>query len=417
MSDTVDILKKLALQVRNATTEGENTAERIGRVLLGLLDHLSDADVETLSAFFVRKDKEDTVAGLLTLLKGLQSQGNIDIGTFVTGLLGSGIRLSPDGRIEARGMTLWEDLTVPELRYNRVKINPDINFDTFGGGIIESVEIDADESGHELQSGIITLRLEDGDIGRIDVDDMAMSMFHCQTGNDTAYYDGKNMNFRFAGFSTSYFRITEILDTERYSQFRYALRGTSESWTQLNHPQPQAHFACFANPTNKGRQACRYTTTTYSIGLRNMTTWEYGESNIYSIDGILDGFSLNGKSFSGAGQVIGNGYYFGTIAQFENQPWRLGITSSTDGFLGENESTEITCNVTKGFDDLTYTVEVWKVTRESGNQAKDDVWNIAHKDFAGTIIISYSDLGTGLSTLFRFYASSGSDKDTLELTI
>lgn len=31
MSDSVDILKKLALQVRNASVEGENTAERIGQ--------------------------------------------------------------------------------------------------------------------------------------------------------------------------------------------------------------------------------------------------------------------------------------------------------------------------------------------------------------------------------------------------
>lgn len=35
MSDSVDILKKLALQVRNASTEGENTAERIGAYLSG----------------------------------------------------------------------------------------------------------------------------------------------------------------------------------------------------------------------------------------------------------------------------------------------------------------------------------------------------------------------------------------------
>ena len=49
MSDTIDILKKLALQVRNATQEGENTAERVGRVLVGILENLGVADLDKLS--------------------------------------------------------------------------------------------------------------------------------------------------------------------------------------------------------------------------------------------------------------------------------------------------------------------------------------------------------------------------------
>lgn len=35
MADTFDILRKLALQVRNATLAGENSAERVGRILWG----------------------------------------------------------------------------------------------------------------------------------------------------------------------------------------------------------------------------------------------------------------------------------------------------------------------------------------------------------------------------------------------
>lgn len=38
MSDKINILKSLALQVRNASVVGENTAERIGRILVGILD-------------------------------------------------------------------------------------------------------------------------------------------------------------------------------------------------------------------------------------------------------------------------------------------------------------------------------------------------------------------------------------------
>ena len=46
MSDSVDILKKLALQVRNASTEGENTAERIGRIFIGILENMDNSDLE-----------------------------------------------------------------------------------------------------------------------------------------------------------------------------------------------------------------------------------------------------------------------------------------------------------------------------------------------------------------------------------
>lgn len=46
MSDSVDILKKLALQVRNASTEGENTAERIGRIFIGILENMDNSDIE-----------------------------------------------------------------------------------------------------------------------------------------------------------------------------------------------------------------------------------------------------------------------------------------------------------------------------------------------------------------------------------
>lgn len=37
MPDTLDILRKLALQIRNASSEGENTAERVGRTLVGVV--------------------------------------------------------------------------------------------------------------------------------------------------------------------------------------------------------------------------------------------------------------------------------------------------------------------------------------------------------------------------------------------
>ena len=41
MADTFDILRKLALQVRNATLAGENSAERVGRIFAVSYTHLT----------------------------------------------------------------------------------------------------------------------------------------------------------------------------------------------------------------------------------------------------------------------------------------------------------------------------------------------------------------------------------------
>lgn len=90
MSDSVDILKKLALQVRNASAEGENTAERIGRIFIGILENMDNSDLEKLTKYFLRKDKEDIANELITFLKGL-----------LIGKNGSGITVLEDGTSQA----------------------------------------------------------------------------------------------------------------------------------------------------------------------------------------------------------------------------------------------------------------------------------------------------------------------------
>lgn len=385
------------------------------------------AAIAPLTWEYLSRINDDTAQGLITFLRGLISEqiAILEKGwktkEFVPGLVGTGANFDEFGYGEMRGLRLWEFLEVPELRFNRVNIYTGIRWDTFGGGIIESVEIDTDELGNELQSGIITLKLEDGEYGAIATDDLCQGIFHNFGGsNDDVNEDQRNGNFRFKGFNTSYFRITEVLDGSNKT-FRYVLRGLSERWTQQHHPKPQMNFACYANPTNTDRQACTYTTTEYSIGLHNMTTWEYGEANIHWINGKLDGFQLGETVFEGSGSVIGNGYFYGSIQSIENAPYILELDHGNDGFLAFGESMTITCRLMKGFEDKTGDVEVWQVTRESGNQIEDTAWNIAHQNFNGQITIThtqeYTDLGDGISTLFRFVATLGNETTITELTI
>lgn len=68
--DNLDVLKKLALQVRNASVAGENTAERVGRILSGIIELLTQDDLEELKKIFLRKDEIDSTNYLLGLLGG-----------------------------------------------------------------------------------------------------------------------------------------------------------------------------------------------------------------------------------------------------------------------------------------------------------------------------------------------------------
>lgn len=108
MADSVDILKKLAQQVRNATQEGENTAERVGRVLVGILENLSQYDIDKLSEYFLRKDQSDGTSFLLKLL------GGAEFGNFASGI--SGANIDAQGAAELLSLVLRGALTIGEYK-------------------------------------------------------------------------------------------------------------------------------------------------------------------------------------------------------------------------------------------------------------------------------------------------------------
>ena len=111
MSDTLDILRQIALQVRNASAPAENTAERVGRVLVGILERLSESDIDELKAMFLRKDQPDTAAELITFIKGIQ------LGEWSQGSAGSAIYQDVDGNwhFEADFMNIRKKITATEI--------------------------------------------------------------------------------------------------------------------------------------------------------------------------------------------------------------------------------------------------------------------------------------------------------------
>lgn len=120
MADSIDILKKLALQVRNASSAGENTAERVGRTLVGILELIGKANIDELAKYFIRKDKEDETEYIVKFLSG------IEFGQFVSGLLGTGgaVQIDYDGCSHAefdyltiRKVALFIELIIQEAKH------------------------------------------------------------------------------------------------------------------------------------------------------------------------------------------------------------------------------------------------------------------------------------------------------------
>lgn len=343
---------------------------------------------------FLSKQENDTAEGHITFKDGLTSlkkarlENGVEFGReYVSGIAGKGGLIDGDGRAELRSLRLQESLEVPELRYNRVSIYTGIRWDTFGGGIIESVTENS-----------CTLKLEKGEVGAVKEGDLCMGIWHDESGgNATDTSDSRTGNFSFKGFKTVYFRIDEIPSTDGQGKdnsdnhyFRYQLRdGHSIK------PFVGMHFAGRGNISDKERQSFVYTTTEYSLMLTGVNTWEWGADNIVSITGKLDGFSMRTasgeiKQFSGYGQVFGNAYMYGHIDQFDRAVERIEWSTDNGEAIAEGEQTTITLKAIKGFDEV---------------QA---VWSINNGSFAASassFVVRYSDLDSNaVTTLFEVRA-------------
>lgn len=73
MADSIESLKELALLIRNATKTGENTAERVGRVLVGIIDNLNNGGG---TGFVTTDDTEQEITGLKHFINGLSVGAN-----------------------------------------------------------------------------------------------------------------------------------------------------------------------------------------------------------------------------------------------------------------------------------------------------------------------------------------------------
>lgn len=282
---------------------------------------------ESTESKFHRKDKIDENPFLQYF------KGGVIVGKdgFAEGLTGFGAKVDENGRAEMRSLTLWESLEVPELRYNSVKVFLGIDWQVPGAGIIESCTPDTDEEGNQLTTGTCTLKLEEGQFGAVDVDDIALGIYHFGNQLDSTEDtdDGKG-GFTFAGFATSYFRITELSGADNKT-FKYSLRPGFNV-----HPQPQMNFACYGNFTKPERQTSTYRTRTYTRRLWKQNTWEIGVQNIAAQDGDLTNLNIFGLNMTGYSAYLNSIYFTGEIMQVK--PDGTPVRTANDRGAWENNT-------------------------------------------------------------------------------
>lgn len=434
LEDKVNSITVNGIQIGSENVNGG------GVYVIGMNDTTPETDSNVYSArrtrnSFLSKVRADTAMGLINFAKGLVSKETASLHegaqfgeSFADGQAGFG------GKIDGRGVGYLESLTLrsfmeaPEYRFNRISIRVGNDWRAAGGGIIESVEIDHDEEGNELQRGTVYLHLEDGEIGKIAVDDICQGIWHDHitlSNNSTDDYDDGIGNFRFGGFFTAYFRIVEVMSVNGgiNNAFRYVLRS-DKHWKALHHPASMMHFVAYGNFSDKTRQSSRYSTLTYERYLKDVNDWEFTENMIAAQFGDLSNLSIFGLNMTGYSAYLNNIYMSGTIQQFINLGRKMHIDQSLGGYMAPGEVETVTVSVLDGYMQDHTEEYSFMVERNTGDTAADDVWNAMpeHINCGSTFEISFEDLHInpnhgGISTLFYVTADNGKEGERVSTAI
>lgn len=425
----------------NGIQIGSENANGGGVYVIGMNDTTPETDSNVYSArrtrnSFLSKVQADTAMGLINFVRGIVSKevAKLHEGaqfgeSFAEGQAGFG------GKIDGRGVGFLESLTLrsfleaPEYRFNRISIRVGNEWRAPGGGIIESVKIDHDSDGNELRSGTVYLHLEDGEIGKIAIDDICQGIWHDHitlSNNSTDDYDDSRGNFRFGGFFTAYFRIDQVfsVDGGTNNAFHYTLRGIDKYWSLSKHPASMMHFVAYGNFTDKTRQSSRYSTLTYERYLKDVNDWMFTEDNIAAQFGDLSNLSIFGLNMTGYSAYLNNIYMSGTIQQFVKLGRKMYIDQSLGGFMAPGEIETVTVSILDGYmqdhtDEYTFMVE-----RDTGDTAADAVWNAMpeHINCGSSFRIAFEDLHInpnhgGISTLFHVTADNGKEEEKVSTAI
>lgn len=270
-----------------------------GDTVSGIIDFLSDIKVkgeanfnklaavmgaiETLTASDIDSDRAAIRSAVIDFLQSNNITAELIRSTnYAAGITGHGYSINNEGEAELKSLFIREFLEATEFRYNRVTVIAGESWRGPGAGLIKSVD---------TKTQTITLKLEEGELATIDVDDICKGIYHTSTG-----------------FTTVFFRITEKMAEDT---FKYVLRS---GYTM--HPQMTMSFIAYGNFTNKSRQQSCYEARNYKRYLANINDWDIQLPNIMMQLGDLSGLKTEyGLDMTGYSAYLNRVYMTGTIKQ------------------------------------------------------------------------------------------------------
>lgn len=236
--------------------------------------------------------------------KSLQSK---DFTGGIAGGYGWKIYKDANGQIVAEfdSMILRHFLEVPEFRYNRITVTNGILWVSPAAGLIERVEADTSNP----SKGTVYLKLEEGEFSSFAVNDICMGIYHFENGNANTDTDDGHGNFSMKGFSTIYFKVTNVDSNGKW--FKYQLGNGS-----TKHPVASMSIIAYGNTTDTSRQRSLYMTKSYSRYIVNVNDYTFTNDNVAMQWGDLSNL---GTGMNGYSMYLNNIYMSGTIKQLKNE--------------------------------------------------------------------------------------------------
>ena len=310
--------------------------------------------------------------------------------------IGKGWDIGADGRAQMESLILRSFLEVPEVKRRRETVIQGDLIQSCANGKIESVTIDKDADGNQLASGTIVLHIDDNDVGTLEVDDICLSIFSNLSDtslNATITADDGKGNRTVKGFATSMFRVTEV-SGQKNEIIKYVLRAKDGNWTTLYHPQSLATIAQRGNFTNTDRQALNYygiCPKPYIRIMHDVNSWEFTVGMIGTQIGCMENMSAFGIDMTGYSGYMKNIYFDGTIKQIEILGYDIKFNTFGDNMVKEGQTKKIKATVVDGWGaDKSSEFDTWKLTRDTGNEAADNIWNASAEITNGVFYITWS---------------------------
>lgn len=114
-------LSQRASVIRDEVMEKANTAQRVGSLFYDIVQYLGSLNVDELNAMFLRKDRNDTAAGIISFLQTVMAKAGIEIGTFIDSMAaGSGAAIDVNGNAQVESIEVRSYMKVMELIINRL---------------------------------------------------------------------------------------------------------------------------------------------------------------------------------------------------------------------------------------------------------------------------------------------------------